>query len=102
MTVRLLRLLSLAAVLANARAMNIGGTIRKALGVEQSAGQKACISDYMATNVVALEASSSLEEAAQVLVDKKIRGAPVVDGDGKLVGVLSQCASGIVTPHDTR
>lgn len=38
----------------------------------------------------ALQASSSLEDAAQLLVDKSIRGAPVVNADGKLVGVLSQ------------
>lgn len=53
-------------------------------------GHQAVVGDYMVTKVMSLEASSSLEEAAKLLVEKKIRGAPVVDADNKLVGVLSQ------------
>jgi len=85
---------SLAVILAlaatPATALNIGSAIKKAVGVGQSVGHKTLVSDYMAKNVVALKATSSLNEAAEQLVKKKIRGAPVVDETGKLVGVLSQ------------
>ena len=43
----------------------------------------------MTKDVLSFEASSSLQDAAQIIVDKSIRGAPVVE-DGKVVGVLSQ------------
>ena len=80
-------LLVAAALLEPGSALTPG--LRKAFGY-RSSGQKTAVSDFMARNVVALQDSSSLSEAAQLLVDKKIRGAPVVNKDGKLVGVLSQ------------
>jgi len=51
----------------------------------------ACVGDFMAKDVLVLEADDRLQDAAQVLVAKRVRGAPVVDGkDRQLVGVLSQ------------
>lgn len=46
--------------------------------------------DIMRKRVVTLQPWMTVHEAAQVFIDKEITGAPVVDGDGKLVGVLSQ------------
>jgi CBS domain-containing protein len=47
------------------------------------------VSDVMTRNVITLRADSSLAEAAKVLGDNDITGAPVVDGAGRCVGVLS-------------
>ena len=77
----ILRTVLLAAVLADASAirMSMASAMRKAIGIDPNAGQKAAVSQYMVKDVMALEASSSLEAAAKQLVEKKIRGAPVVD-----------------------
>lgn len=48
------------------------------------------VKDIMRKRVVTLQPWMTTHEAAQVFVDKDITGAPVVDADGKLVGVLSQ------------
>ena len=66
------------------------GMFKRAIG-KRSVGQKTLVADFMAKDIVALQESSSLQDAAQLIVEKKIRGAPVVDESGKLVGVLSQC-----------
>jgi CBS domain-containing protein len=42
----------------------------------------------MSSSVVTLRPDQSVEEAADVLAGKKIGAAPVVDADGKLVGLL--------------
>ena len=42
----------------------------------------------MTTNVVTLRPDQSFEEAADVLAEHAIGAAPVVDADGKLVGLL--------------
>jgi CBS domain-containing protein len=42
----------------------------------------------MSSSVVTLRPDRSVEEAADVLAAKKIGAAPVVDADGKLVGLL--------------
>ena len=46
--------------------------------------------DVMVTKVVTLRPEMNLREAAVLLLKKKISGAPVVDSDGNLVGVLSE------------
>lgn len=48
------------------------------------------VADVMTAYVVTIADTASLAEAARVLDQKKIAGLPVVDADGKLVGVLSQ------------
>jgi CBS domain-containing protein len=48
------------------------------------------VSDVMTTNVKTIPAESTLREAAQVLYENNIGGAPVVSEDGKLVGVISE------------
>lgn len=45
--------------------------------------------DLMATDVVRLSENLSLREAARLLLKNQISGAPVVNADGKCVGVLS-------------
>lgn len=48
------------------------------------------VSDFMAKRLVTLQPQTNVVEAMGVLLDKKISGAPVVDDDGVLVGVLSE------------
>ena len=48
------------------------------------------VTKYMATNLITLSPDSSLSDAGKVLSEMKITGAPVVDNDGSLIGVLSR------------
>ena len=43
----------------------------------------------MTTEVLAFTPDQNVQEAMQTLVDRGIDGAPVVDGDGVVVGMLS-------------
>jgi CBS-domain-containing membrane protein len=49
-----------------------------------------CAKDLMQTEVVTLLSETSLSEAATVLQDHQISGAPVLDSDGEICGVVSQ------------
>ena len=46
--------------------------------------------DIMTPDPVTLSPDTDIRTAATLLLDKKINGAPVVDAQGKLVGVLCQ------------
>jgi CBS domain-containing protein len=46
-------------------------------------------SDLMSREVVAIPRDMSLRAAAHLLREARITGAPVVDGDGRCIGVLS-------------
>ena len=48
------------------------------------------IEAYMATELVTFAPDDDIIHAMRVLIEKHFSGAPVVDGDGKLVGVISQ------------
>lgn len=50
----------------------------------------ATVGELMAIEPIVLHANQSLDEAADVLDRCGISGAPVVDGSGSLVGVISQ------------
>jgi len=45
--------------------------------------------DVMTRDVITIQEDASLSELVGVLTDRMITGAPVVDGNGKLVGVVS-------------
>ena len=45
--------------------------------------------DVMQTQVVTIEADASLLDAQRLFVEEEINGAPVVDADGRVIGVLS-------------
>ena len=47
------------------------------------------ISDYMARDVATLRPEMEINRAVAILLEKGYSGAPVVDGAGELVGVLS-------------
>jgi CBS domain-containing protein len=46
------------------------------------------VRDVMSTDLITLRPDQSFEEAADTLADHEIGAAPVVDGSGKLVGLL--------------
>ena len=47
------------------------------------------VADVMATDPVALDSAATLEAADTVLRRTLLRGIPVVDGDGRLVGTIT-------------
>jgi acetoin utilization protein AcuB len=48
------------------------------------------IRDIMIKNPVTIPLDYPIDKAASVLLDKKLSGAPVVDNEGELVGVITQ------------
>ena len=46
--------------------------------------------DIMTTNVVTVPPEMTVSDIAQVLIDNRISGVPVVDGDGQPVGMVSE------------
>ena len=48
------------------------------------------VSDLMSTAVVAVAPETPLKEVAALLVEHRISGVPVCDGDGRVVGVVSE------------
>jgi len=59
------------------------------------------VRDYMATRLVTFNHNDNVVAAMSVLLDKKISGAPVVDDEGNLVGVLSEVALMAVVVQDS-
>jgi CBS domain-containing protein len=53
--------------------------------------------DIMTTNLITLAADLDFSSAAKILLDNHINGAPVVDEDGRLMGIL--CQSDLVAQH---
>ena len=50
----------------------------------------ALVKDYMSRRVVTFSPETDVLDAAHALVENRIAGAPVVDGYGDLVGMLSE------------
>ncbi len=48
--------------------------------------------DVMRTDILTIRPDAPLSEAAQMLLDYKISGLPVVDGTGFLLGIISEFA----------
>jgi CBS domain-containing protein len=48
------------------------------------------VADVMTRDIVTLTPGHSVKHAAQILLDHRVSGAPVVDGDGHLVGILTE------------
>ncbi|KEO72396.1 CBS domain-containing protein [Anditalea andensis] len=52
--------------------------------------QPMCVKDYMATNLITFKPDDSIEHVLGMLTSKKISGGPVVDENGKLIGMISE------------
>ncbi len=48
------------------------------------------VQEIMTKDPVTIPFDFTVEEAAEVLLDKKISGAPVMDGDGHVVGIITK------------
>ena len=48
------------------------------------------VADYMARDLVTLPPDMEINHAMNILLERRISGAPVVDATGELVGVLSK------------
>lgn len=48
------------------------------------------VSDYMVKNVVTIKHTDSVKDAAKIMISKRIGALPVLNADGKLVGVVTQ------------
>lgn len=48
------------------------------------------VADYMSRNLITLSPETEINHAMNILLKKRISGAPVVDESGRLVGVLSK------------
>jgi CBS domain-containing protein len=48
------------------------------------------VKDIMTTDLLTVTPETEVTQAARLLVDKRINGIPVVDGDGRLQGILCQ------------
>lgn len=48
------------------------------------------VKDHMSTNLVTFQAEDSIDHVLEVLTKRKISGAPVVDKDGRLIGIISE------------
>lgn len=48
------------------------------------------VADYMTRDLITLLPETEINRAMNLLLNKRISGAPVLDGDGNLIGVLSK------------
>jgi CBS domain-containing protein len=48
------------------------------------------VRDVMVAPVITVEPSTTVQEAAKLFVEKQISAVPVLDGDGNLVGIVSE------------
>jgi CBS domain-containing protein len=52
--------------------------------------KKMQVKDYMSRRLTTLKPETEIVRAVHTLIDKKISGAPVVDDDGRLIGMITQ------------
>lgn len=48
------------------------------------------VSDYMTRNLITFQPEQSVEEVIEALISNKISGAPVVNSNNELVGIISE------------
>lgn len=48
------------------------------------------VSEVMTKNVITISPEATIEEAAQVMIDKKVGGLPVVKDNNKLIGLITE------------
>jgi CBS domain-containing protein len=58
--------------------------------VAEGRDTETAVGDIASKNVVTVDPEQSLEEAARLMAEHQIRRLPVVEEDGKLVGILAQ------------
>jgi len=58
--------------------------------VAEGRGTDTTVGDIASMNVVTVDPEQSLEDAARLMAEHQIRRLPVVEEDGRLVGILAQ------------
>lgn len=56
----------------------------------KTAIQEVSVGDYMTRRLVTFQPDQTMDEVIKILLEKKIAGAPVVDPNHELVGVISE------------
>jgi CBS domain-containing protein len=51
--------------------------------------KKSLVRDWMSTDVITITPETTLPEAHQLMISEEVRRLPVVDGDGRLVGIVT-------------
>ena len=51
--------------------------------------KKERVKDWMSTDIITITPETTLPEAHQIMVNEEIRRLPVVDADGRLVGIVT-------------
>ena len=69
-------------------------------GVAEGVGADTPVRDLASKDVVTIDPQQSLEEAARLMGQHQVRRLPVVEEDGRLVGMLAQ-ADVAAAGHDT-
>jgi len=46
--------------------------------------------DIMTSDVISVSTSTTVEEFARILVERRISGAPVIDDQGSLIGIVTE------------
>ncbi len=65
-------------------------TSRKAEPAPKTAKQYPPVTDYMAKDLITFKPNMDIREAMQIMLEKRISGAPVLDDHHNLVGMLSE------------
>jgi len=59
-------------------------------GVAEGLAAETPVSELASKNVVTIDPQQSIEEAARLMAEHQVRRLPVVEEDGRLVGMLAQ------------
>ena len=68
--------------------------------VAEGRGPETTVGEIASKDVVTIDPQQSIEEAARLMAEHQVRRLPVVEEDGKLVGILAQ-ADVAQSGHDT-
>ena len=60
------------------------------------------VADCMSSNLVTIDPQQELDEAQRLMAQHQVRRLPVVEEDGKLVGVLAQADVAMSSTSDSR
>ena len=47
-------------------------------------------SDYMTTNVITFKADQEITDVTETIIERKISGAPVVNNEGEIIGIITE------------
>ena len=70
--------------------MGIKNYMGKRVSTKKGSFEKIKVSDYMSTKLITFKPEQCVLEVMNVLIKKKISGAPVVNENNELVGIISE------------